>query len=155
MPERNKSLKKTPMREQPPQERIHNYNEVPYGYTEEEAIAEARRCLVCKKPSCIGGCPVEIDIPGFIARIAEGDFRAAVRVMKQKNVLPAVCGRVCPQEDQCEKVCVLCKKQDPVGIGRLERFIADWEAKRARPRFRRCRPRTARRSRSSVPARPV
>ena len=133
MPERNKSLKKTPMREQPPQERVHNYNEVPFGYSEEEAIAEARRCLVCKKPSCIGGCPVEIDIPGFVAKIAEGDFRGAIRVMKQKNVLPAVCGRVCPQEDQCEKVCVLTKKQEPVGIGRLERFIADWEARQGPP----------------------
>jgi glutamate synthase (NADPH/NADH) small chain len=133
MPERNKSLKKTPMREQPPQERVHNYNEVPFGYSEEEAIAEARRCLVCKKPSCIGGCPVEIDIPGFVAKIAAGDFRGAVRVMKQKNVLPAVCGRVCPQEDQCEKVCVLTKKQEPVGIGRLERFIADWEARQGPP----------------------
>jgi glutamate synthase (NADPH) small chain len=133
MPERNRSLKKTPMREQPASERVHNYNEVPYGYTEEDAIAEARRCLVCKKPSCIGGCPVEIDIPGFIAKIAEGDFKGAVRVMKSKNVLPAVCGRVCPQEDQCEKVCVLVKKQEPVGIGRLERFIADWEAKQGPP----------------------
>ncbi len=117
------------MREQPPKERIHNFDEVPYGYTEEEAIAEAKRCLSCKKPPCVGGCPVEIDIPGFIAKIAEGDFRGAIRIMKQKNVLPAICGRVCPQEDQCEKVCVLGKKMEPVAIGRLERFIADWEAK--------------------------
>jgi glutamate synthase (NADPH/NADH) small chain len=121
------------MREQPASERIHNFNEVPYGYSEEDAIAEARRCLVCKKPSCIGGCPVEIDIPGFIAKIAAGDFKGAVRVMKNKNVLPAVCGRVCPQEDQCEKVCVIGKKQQPVGIGRLERFIADWEARQGPP----------------------
>jgi glutamate synthase (NADPH) small chain len=125
------SPSKTPMREQPPQERIHNFNEVPYGYSEEEAILEARRCLTCKKPSCIGGCPVEIDIPGFIERIAEGDFQGAIRVMKKKNVLPAICGRVCPQEDQCEKVCVLSKKMQPVAIGRLERFIADWEAKQS------------------------
>ncbi|MEO0114797.1 MAG: NADPH-dependent glutamate synthase [candidate division WOR-3 bacterium] len=123
------SSTKTPMREQPPKERIHNFDEVPYGYTEEEAIAEAKRCLSCKKPPCVGGCPVEIDIPGFIAKIAEGDFRGAIRIMKQKNVLPAICGRVCPQEDQCEKVCVLGKKMEPVAIGRLERFIADWEAK--------------------------
>uniref|UniRef100_A0A7C6A8D7 NADPH-dependent glutamate synthase n=1 Tax=candidate division WOR-3 bacterium TaxID=2052148 RepID=A0A7C6A8D7_UNCW3 len=120
---------KTPMREQPPKERIHNFDEVPYGYSEEEAIAEARRCLTCKKPPCVGGCPVEIDIPGFIAKIAEGNFKEAIRIMKQKNVLPAICGRVCPQEDQCEKVCVLGKKMEPVAIGRLERFIADWEAK--------------------------
>ncbi len=120
---------KTPMREQPPKERIHNFDEVPYGYTDEDAIAEAKRCLTCKKPTCVGGCPVEIDIPGFIDRIAQNDFLGAIRVMKKKNVLPAICGRVCPQEDQCEKVCVLSKKMEPVAIGRLERFIADWEAK--------------------------
>jgi len=119
---------KTPMKEQPPEERIKNFNEVPYGYSEEEAIQEAKRCLQCKRATCITGCPVEIDIPGFIKKIAEGDFRAAIKIMKDKNVLPAVCGRVCPQEDQCEKVCVLAKKYEPVGIGRLERFIADWEA---------------------------
>lgn len=123
------SPKKTPMREQLPQKRIHNFDEVPLGYTEEEAITEARRCLTCKKPSCISGCPVEIDIPGFIERIAEGDFKGAIRIIKKKNVLPAICGRVCPQEDQCEKVCVLTKKMEPVAIGRLERFVADWEAK--------------------------
>lgn len=120
--------KKTPMREQPPEERIKNFNEVPLGYTEEEAIQEAKRCIQCKNPPCVKGCPVEIDIPGFIAKIAEGDFRGAIRVMKEKNVLPAICGRVCPQEDQCEKVCALAKKFEPVAIGRLERFIADWEA---------------------------
>lgn len=121
---------KIPMREQPPKERIRNFDEVPYGYTEEEAITEAKRCLTCKKPTCIGGCPVEIDIPGFIDRIAEGDFQGAIRVMKKKNVLPAICGRVCPQEDQCEKVCVLSKKMESVAIGRLERFIADRETKK-------------------------
>ena len=120
--------KKIPMKEQTPAERIKNFNEVPLGYTEEEAIAEAKRCLQCKKSVCVDGCPVEIDIPGFIDRIAEGDFRGAVRIMKEKNVLPAICGRVCPQEDQCEQVCTLAKKYEPVGIGRLERFIADWEA---------------------------
>jgi glutamate synthase (NADPH/NADH) small chain len=120
---------KIPMREQSALGRIHNFDEVPYGYTDEEAVAEAKRCLTCKKPTCIGGCPVEIDIPGFIERIAEKDFQGAIRVMKKKNVLPAICGRVCPQEDQCEKVCVLSKKMEPVAIGRLERFIADWEAK--------------------------
>ena len=121
---------KVPMTEQPAAARVKNFDEVPLGYTEEEAIQEARRCLQCKRATCIGGCPVEIDIPGFIARIAEGDFRAAVKIMKDKNVLPAVCGRVCPQEDQCEKVCVLVKKYEPVAIGRLERFIADWEARK-------------------------
>lgn len=120
--------KKIPMREQSPQERIRNFKEVPYGYTEEEAVLEAQRCLSCKKPPCVAGCPVEIDIPGFIARIAEKDFKTAIRILKQKNVLPAICGRVCPQEDQCEKECVLGKKMEPVAIGRLERFAADWEA---------------------------
>lgn len=119
---------KVPMREQSPADRIKNFNEVPIGYTDEEARQEARRCLQCKKATCVSGCPVEIDIPGFIERIAEGDFQGAIKIMKDKNVLPAVCGRVCPQEDQCEKVCVLSKKYEPVAIGRLERFIADWEA---------------------------
>jgi len=119
--------KKTPMREQPPKERAKNYDEVPYGYSEKEAMQEARRCLQCKKPICIKGCPVEIDIPGFIQLIAEGDFQGAIKKLKEKNVLPAVCGRVCPQEDQCEKICVLAKKFESVAIGRLERFAADWE----------------------------
>ena len=117
------------MREQPPEVRVHNNLEVPYGYSDEEAINEAKRCLQCKKPLCVTGCPVEIDIPAFIARIAENDFTGAIRVLKEKNVLPAVCGRVCPQEEQCEKLCVLGKKMEPVAIGRLERFAADWEGK--------------------------
>lgn len=124
---------KIPMREQTPQERIKNFKEVPFGYTEEDAVAEAQRCLTCKKPSCIAGCPVEIDIPAFIDRIAQKDFKGAIKVLKQKNVLPAICGRVCPQEDQCEKVCILCKKMEPVAIGRLERFAADWEAAQGEP----------------------
>jgi glutamate synthase (NADPH/NADH) small chain len=119
---------KIPMREQTPQERIKNFKEVPFGYTEEDAVNEAKRCLTCKKPKCVAGCPVEIDIPAFISRITEKDFKGAIRVLKQKNVLPAICGRVCPQEDQCEKVCVLTKNMEPVAIGRLERFAADWEA---------------------------
>ncbi len=122
------SPKKTPMPAQPAEERIHNFNEVPYGYTDEMAIAEAKRCIQCKEPKCIEGCPVEIDIPGFIGLIAEGDFSGAINLMKEKNLLPAICGRVCPQEDQCEKFCILAKKLEPVAIGRLERFIADWEA---------------------------
>ncbi len=118
---------KTKMREQPAESRLRNNLEVPYGYNEAEAIAEAARCIQCKKPGCIAGCPVEIDIPGFIKKIAESDFWAAIRILKEKNMLPAVCGRVCPQEDQCEKVCILGKKMEPVAIGRLERFAADWE----------------------------
>ncbi len=121
--------KKVPMSEQLPQERIKNFNEVPFGYTEEEAVLEASRCLSCKKPPCVGGCPVEIDIPDFIAKIRERKFREAARILKEKNCLPAICGRVCPQEEQCEKVCVLGKKFEPCAIGRLERFVADWEAK--------------------------
>ncbi len=120
--------KKVPMREQSPQERIKNFNEVPFGYTEEEAVLEANRCLSCKKPPCVSGCPVEIDIPGFIAKIKEKKFREAARILKDKNCLPAICGRVCPQEEQCEKFCVLGKKFEPCAIGRLERFVADWEA---------------------------
>ncbi len=118
---------KTPMPEQDPKERIHNFHEVPFGYTEEMAIQEAQRCLQCKKPPCIAGCPVNIDIPAFISLIAKGDFLGAARKIKEANLLPAVCGRVCPQEDQCEKLCVLSKKFEPVAIGRLERFVADYE----------------------------
>ncbi len=125
--------KKTPMREQKPEERVKNFNEVPFGYSEKEAIEEAQRCLQCKRPTCVQGCPVEIDIPGFIKFIAEGDFRNAIKRLKEKNVLPAVCGRVCPQEEQCEKLCVLSRKFEPVGIGRLERFAADWEASQGPP----------------------
>jgi glutamate synthase (NADPH/NADH) small chain len=127
-PKRQIVKTKTPMGEQPPAERVKNYFEVPFGYSEEEAIAEARRCLECARPACMGGCPVGIDIPGFIKRVAAGDFRGAATVLKESNALPAVTGRVCPQEEQCEGVCVLCKQFESVGIGRLERFVADWEA---------------------------
>jgi glutamate synthase (NADPH/NADH) small chain len=120
--------RKTPMAEQPPDERIRNFGEVPRGYTPEEAMAEARRCLECKKPKCVTGCPVEINISAFLHLVAEGDFRKAIDVIKETNALPAVTGRVCPQEEQCEGVCTLTKKGDPVAIGRLERFAADWEA---------------------------
>lgn len=122
------SPKKTPMKEQPPAVRRNNFDEVPFGYTPEEAILEAQRCLKCKKPRCIDGCPVQVDIPGFIGQIAQGNFLEAMRIMKQTNVLPAICGRVCPQEVQCEGTCILGKKMEPVAIGNLERFIADWEA---------------------------
>jgi glutamate synthase (NADPH/NADH) small chain len=119
---------KTPMREQPALERVRNYDEVPFGYSPEEAILEAQRCLMCKKPRCIEGCPVEIDIPGFIQFITDNNFRDGINRLKEKNILPAVCGRVCPQEEQCEKKCIVGIKNEPVAIGRLERFLADWES---------------------------
>jgi len=122
--------KKTPMREQDPKERIKNFNEVPFGYTEEEAVIEAERCLQCPKPPCIEGCPVNVDIPEFIKAIRERNFDRAIKIMKNTNSLPAITGRVCPQETQCEERCVLGKKFEPVAIGRLEAFIADWEAKK-------------------------
>jgi glutamate synthase (NADPH/NADH) small chain len=115
------------MQEQKAEDRVRNFNEVPFGYSPEQARLEAGRCLQCKKPKCIDGCPVEIDIPAFIQLIYDGDFIGAARKLKEKNSLPAICGRVCPQEDQCEKVCILGKKDEPVAIGRLERFVADWE----------------------------
>ncbi len=116
------------MPKQPPYIRRRNFKEVALGYTPELAVEEAKRCLDCKKPVCIDGCPVEIDIPGFIRCIAEEDFSGSIRILKEKNCLPAVCGRVCPQEEQCEILCVLGKKGTPVAIGRLERFAAEWEA---------------------------
>jgi glutamate synthase (NADPH/NADH) small chain len=115
------------MREQSPLERASNFIEVPLGYSEEEAIAEARRCLQCKKPLCVDGCPVNVRIPGFIALIADGQFTAAARKLKETNALPAICGRVCPQEEQCEVRCILGKKGDAVAVGNLERFAADYE----------------------------
>ena len=124
----NVSKKQIPIKEQSPAQRIKNFNEVPFGYLEKEATLEAKRCLQCKKPVCVAGCPVGIDIPGFIDLIAKEDFRGSIRKMKEKNALPAICGRVCPQEEQCQKVCILAKMGEPVAIGRLERFIADWEA---------------------------
>ncbi|SHJ29671.1 NADPH-dependent glutamate synthase [Desulfofundulus thermosubterraneus] len=122
--------KKHPMPAQEPVERIRNFNEVALGYDEETAVAEAKRCLQCKKEPCRQGCPVEVDIPAFIKLVAERDFAGAIKKIKEKNALPAVCGRVCPQENQCEKYCTLGKKHEPVGIGRLERFCADWELAR-------------------------
>jgi glutamate synthase (NADPH/NADH) small chain len=107
--------------------RIRNFNEVSYGLDRELAVIEACRCLDCKKPACVTGCPVEVDIPGFIRLIKDGEFVEAARLIKQKNALPAVCGRVCPQDDQCEKLCTLGKKEEPVAIGNLERFAADFE----------------------------
>jgi len=115
------------MPEQEPRVRARNFDEVPLGYNPEQARLESSRCLQCKKPKCIEGCPVEIDIPAFVKLISEGDYSGAARKLKERNSLPAVCGRVCPQEDQCEKLCIVGKKDEPVAVGRLERFAADWE----------------------------
>ncbi len=112
---------------QDPQERVRNFSEVALGYDEERAVKEACRCLQCKSKPCLAGCPVEIDIPAFIKAIKEKDFARSIKILKDKNNLPAICGRVCPQETQCEQVCILSKKDKPVAIGRLERFAADWE----------------------------
>ena len=117
---------RVPISEQDPKVRATNFDEVCLGYTEEEAVAEAKRCLNCKKPACRGNCPVSIDIPRFVHHIAEGEFAEAACVLAEYSALPAVCGRVCPQEQQCEKMCVLGKKGDAVAIGKLERFAADW-----------------------------
>jgi glutamate synthase (NADPH/NADH) small chain len=125
--EKKVKVPRQPMPEQPAEVRRHNFEEVPIGYTPETAMLEAGRCLQCKKPSCVNGCPVEIDIPGFISRIKEGDFAGAIAKLKEKTALPAVCGRVCPQEIQCEAQCILGKKEEPVAVGRLERFAADWD----------------------------
>ncbi|MBI5529208.1 MAG: NADPH-dependent glutamate synthase [Deltaproteobacteria bacterium] len=115
------------MPEQDPHERRKNFREVPHGLPPMTAVLEANRCIRCKKPGCVQGCPVGIDIPGFVGLVAAGDFLGGIRKMKETNMLPAICGRVCPQEEQCEKVCVTGKKGKPVAIGRLERFVADWE----------------------------
>ncbi len=119
-----------PMPKQDPKRRIHNFNEVALGYTEEQAVAEAERCLQCADPPCTKACPVEIDIPAFIKLIKERKFDEATRKIKEKNSLPAVCGRVCPQEQQCQANCTVGKVGDPISVGRLERLVADWERKR-------------------------
>jgi glutamate synthase (NADPH/NADH) small chain len=119
--------KKHPMPTQDAGERIKNFNEVALGYTIKTAVTEAERCIQCKKSPCLSGCPVEVDIPAFIKLMAEKDFAGAIKKIKEKNALPAICGRVCPQESQCERYCTLGKKHEPVAIGRLERFCADWE----------------------------
>lgn len=122
----NMSLKKNPMPTQPAEVRAHNFNEVATGYAEETALDEATRCLNCKNMPCVAGCPVNIHIPAFIAKVKEGDFEGAYQILTESSSLPAVCGRVCPQETQCESRCVRGIKGEPVGIGRLERFVADW-----------------------------
>ena len=121
------SIPRQPMPEQPPQVRVKNFREVPYGLTPDLAILEASRCIQCKNPACIKGCPVEVQIPEFIDLVRRGKFIEAARKIKETNALPAVCGRVCPQEEQCEMPCVLGKKYEPVAVGRLERFVADFE----------------------------
>lgn len=125
--EKREKIPRQPMPEQEPKVRAKNFDEVPFGYSPEAAVKEAQRCLQCKKPGCVTGCPVEIDIPGFIQLIKEEKFTESIRHIWQKNSLPAVCGRVCPQEIQCEGMCIVGKKGEPVAIGNLERFVADWE----------------------------
>jgi len=127
MEEEKKTKPRVKMREQDPLERARNFMEVPYGYTPDEATQEASRCLTCLRPTCRNGCPVEVEIPSFIKLIKEGKFIEAAWKVKEKNALPAVCGRVCPQEIQCESLCILGKKGEPVAIGNLERFVADYE----------------------------
>ena len=119
-------LKKVPVREQNPLDRARNFEEVCYGYNEEEAMAEASRCLNCKNAKCMGGCPVSIDIPTFISHVAKGEFEEAYHIISTYSALPAVCGRVCPQENQCEKYCIRGIKGEAISIGKLERFVADW-----------------------------
>ena len=120
-------LNRVPMPKQKPKARAKNFNEVALGYKEGNALAEANRCIQCKKRTCVDGCPVVVDIPEFILALREGDMPEAVKVLKSKNALPGICGRVCPQETQCEEVCSLAKKGAPIAIGRLERYVADWE----------------------------
>jgi len=122
----NMSPKKNPMPSQPPEVRARNFSEVALGYDEAAALDEAARCLNCKVMPCVSGCPVNIHIPAFIEKVRVGDFEAAYQIIAASSSLPAVCGRVCPQESQCESLCVRGKKGEPVGIGRLERFVADW-----------------------------
>ena len=128
----NMSMTKVPMPEQAPDVRNKNFGEVALGYTEEMAKEEATRCLQCKNPLCMQGCPVNVPIPGFIEKVAEGDFEAAYEIITSENALPAICGRVCPQENQCEGKCVRGIKGEPVSIGRLERFVADYHMKHAK-----------------------
>jgi glutamate synthase (NADPH/NADH) small chain len=124
---KKEKIPRQPMPEQKAEVRRRNFKEVPSGYTQELALKEAQRCLQCKKPSCMEGCPVSVDIPAFIAFIKEGEFTKSIRKIWERNALPAVCGRVCPQEAQCEGKCIVGKKDDPVAIGNLERFVADLE----------------------------
>jgi len=130
------------MAEQKPEDRVKNFNEVPFGFTLEQAMIEAGRCLQCKKPKCIAGCPVNIDIPGFLKLIEEGKIIEAAWKIKEQNSLPAICGRVCPQETQCEELCVLSKREKPVSIGYLERYVADAEREKGEVKIPEKRPAT-------------
>jgi len=130
MPKDKVQIPRQKMPTRSPEERRHSFEEVALGFDMDLALAEASRCLQCKKPSCIGGCPVQVRIPEFILALREGNMWGAVEALKDKNSLPAICGRVCPQETQCEIECVLGRKGEPVAIGRLERFVADWERAR-------------------------
>jgi len=121
------NLNRVEMPRQDPKVRMRNFNEVALGYSAEQARSEAERCIQCPKRSCISGCPVEVDIPDFIKALGEGNMPEAVKILKSKNALPGICGRVCPQETQCEVTCSLAKKNAPIAIGRLERYVADWE----------------------------
>jgi glutamate synthase (NADPH/NADH) small chain len=120
-------LNRVPMPQQEPEARAKNFSEVALGYSLEQALAEANRCIQCPKRNCVAGCPVNVDIPDFVKAMRDGDMPGAVRALKSKNALPGICGRVCPQETQCEIVCVIAKRGAPVAIGRLERYVADWE----------------------------
>ena len=133
MAKKNMSLTKVTMPEQAPDVRNKNFEEVALGYTAEMAMEEAARCLNCKNKPCVSGCPVNVPIPGFIEKVAEGDFEAAYEIITSENALPAICGRVCPQENQCEGKCVRGIKGQPVGIGRMERFVADYHMEHAEP----------------------
>ena len=132
MEQKKEKVPRVTMPEQTVSSRIRNFNEVPVGLTEAMAVQEAARCLQCKNPQCVEGCPVEVDIPGFLRLVKEQKFLEAARKIKEKNALPAVCGRVCPQEDQCEKRCILGVRGEPCAVGYLERFVADWEASQIR-----------------------
>jgi glutamate synthase (NADPH/NADH) small chain len=135
MAEKSKlNLNRVPIPKQAPEARRRNFDEVALGYTDEQALEEASRCIACKKPGCKDGCPVNVEIPEFVKAIGAGDMPEAVRILKNKNSLPGICGRVCPQETQCEMTCNLAKKGGPIAIGRLERYVADWE--RAHPEIR-------------------
>ena len=133
MAKKNMSLTKVPMPEQDPNVRNKNFSEVALGYTAEMAMEEATRCLNCKNKPCVGGCPVNVPIPEFIEKVAAGDFEGAYEVITSENALPAICGRVCPQENQCEGKCIRGIKGEPVGIGRMERFVADYHMAHAKP----------------------
>ncbi len=146
-------IPRVPVREQDPKVRAHNFEEVCYGYNLEEATTEATRCLHCKNPRCVQACPVSVKIPEFIAKVATGDIAGAAAIIAEDSSLPAVCGRVCPQESQCEGSCILGVKGEPVAIGKLERFVADYSATTGTPvEAPPLRPLAARRLPSSVPA---